>query len=432
MIIRNSHCLKCDIQLKAVYHFGMTKYTSAFIHEMPKTDLHVHLDGSLRIPTLIEMAKKNSIKMPSYTEEGLRELVFKSSYANLGEYLHGFQYTCSALRDLENIERAAYELALDNQAENVSYIEARFAPQLLVDQEAGLTIETIMEATNKGLERAQKEYNNRVDVKAGEKPEFHYGIISCAMRKFGPKGYSPYYSRFFKTMEYSKEMEVIKEAALQMVKAVVAIRDEKGIPIVSIDLAGQEDGYPPGKFKDVYAYAHKNFMHKTVHAGEAYGAESIFQAITECYADRIGHGYYIFDENKITDPKVKDKKEYLSKLVSFIADKRTTIEVCLTSNLQTNPEIKTIKNHNFKHMLANRMSLTLCTDNRLVSDTTVSKEFQLAVDNFDIQAKHLKDIVAYGFKKSFYPGHYIDKRNWAKKVMQHFDNVAKKHGVVTT
>ncbi len=408
----------------------MIKYSEAFIKEMPKSDLHLHLDGSLRIPTLIEMAKKNNIKMPSYTVEGLRETVFKSSYANLGDYLHGFQYTCAALRDLENIERSAYELAVDNQQENVAYIEVRFAPQLMMDVDHGLTMETVMTAANKGFERAKKEYNNSPEVKSGQRPEFDYGIISCAMRKFGPKGYSPYFTNFYKTMEFSKEMEVIKDAALQMVKAVVKLRDEKDLPIVSIDLAGQEDGYPPGKFRDVYAYAHKNFMHKTVHAGEAYGAESIFQAITECYADRIGHGYYLFDENKISDPSVTDKKKYLADLISFVADKRTTIEVCLTSNLQTNPEITSIKDHNFKHMLANRMSVTICTDNRLVSDTTVSKEFQLAVDNFDIPLKHLKDIVAYGFKKSFYHGSYIDKRNWGKKVMQHFDTIAKKHGHV--
>ncbi len=408
----------------------MTKYSDAFIQDMPKSDLHLHLDGSLRIPTLIEMAKKNNIKMPSYTEEGLRELVFKSSYANLGEYLHGFQYTCAALRDLENIERVAYELAIDNQNENVYYIEPRFAPQLMMDVEAGLTMETVMEASYKGFERAKKEHNDRPDVKAGTRPEFHYGIISCAMRNFGPKGYSPYYSRFYKTMEYSNHMEIVTAAALQMVKAVVKIRDEKNIPIVSIDLAGQEEGYPCAKFHEVYDYAHKNFMHKTVHAGEAYGAESIFQAITDCYADRIGHGYYLFDENKVVDPKILDKKKYINDLISFVADKRSTIEVCLTSNLQTNPDIKDIKNHNVKHMLANRMSLTICTDNRLVSDTTVSREFKLLVDNFEVPIKHLKDVVAYGFKKSFYPGNYIDKRNWAKNVMVYFDQVAKKHGVL--
>lgn len=408
----------------------MTKYTEAFIKEMPKSDLHLHLDGSLRIPSLIEMAKKLKINLPSFTEEGLRELVFKDTYESLPDYLHGFQYTCSALRDLEHIEQASYELAVDNQNEGVVYIEPRFAPQLLVDTENGLTMETVLEATYKGLERAKKEYNNRPEVKNGSKPEFHYGIISCAMRKFGPKGYSPFYTRFFKSMEYSREMEVLQAGALQMVKAAVKIRDEKGIPVVGIDLAGQESGYPPGKFKTVYDYAHKNFMHKTVHAGEAYGAESIFQAITECHADRIGHGYYLFDENKIVDPSVTNKKKYLDDLITFVADKRTTIEVCLTSNLQTNPEIKSIKDHYFKEMLKNRMSVTICTDNRLVSNTTVSREFKLALDNFEIQPKHLKDIVAYGFKKSFYPGQYIEKRNWAKKVVQHFDEVAKKHGII--
>lgn len=407
----------------------MTKYNAKFIQEMPKTDLHLHLDGSLRIPSLIEMARAGNIKMPSYTEEGLKETVFKSHYANLGEYLHGFQYTCAALRDLENIERASYELAWDNINENVYYIEVRFAPQLMMDVERGLTFEAVMVASNKGFEKAKKEFNNSAEVKSGARPEFHYGIISCAMRKFGPKGYSPYYTNFYKAMEYSKEMDVLRAGAMQMVRAAVKVRDELAIPIVSIDLAGQEDGYPPGKFKDIYAYAHQHFMHKTVHAGEAYGAESIFQAITECYADRIGHGYYLFNEDKIMDETVKDKKKYLESLISFVADKRTTIEVCLTSNLQTNPSIQNIKDHNFKHMLANRMSLTICTDNRLVSDTTVTKEFQLAVDNFTIAPKHLKDLVAYGFKKSFFFGNYIDKRNWAKSMMKHFDHVASKNGI---
>ncbi len=406
----------------------MTKYTDAFLHDMPKTDLHLHLDGSLRIPTLIELAKKMKVQLPSFTEEGLRELVFKSSYSNLGEYLHGFQYTCSVLRDLESLEQVSYELAVDNIQENVYYIEPRFAPQLMMDMDLGLTMEQVMESVHKGLERAKKEHNQLPEVKAGKRPEFHYGIISCAMRNFGPKGYSPYYSEYFKMMQYSESIEVVKAAALQMVKAAVQIRDEKGIPIVGIDLAGQEEGYPCAKFKEVYAYAHKNFMHKTVHAGEAYGAESIFQAITECYADRIGHGYYLFDENKVVDPKITDTNKYIQNLITFVADKRTTIEVCLTSNLQTNPEIKTVSNHNLKHMLNNRMSLTICTDNRLVSDTTVTREFQLAVNHFDIPIKHLKDIVAYGYKKSFYPGEYIEKRNWAKKAMLYFDEVAKKHG----
>jgi adenosine deaminase len=408
----------------------MKNYSDSFIHEMPKTDLHLHLDGSLRFKTLIEMAKKIKIDLPSYTEEGLRELVYKSTYNSLEEYLHGFKYTCAVLRDLQNIEQIAYELAIDNQNENVYYIEPRFAPQLMMDRSNRLTFEEVMKATHAGLERAKSEHNQRPDVKNGSRPEFHYGIISCAMRNFGPKGYSPFYSDFYKTMEYSEPFEVLKAAALQMVKAAVQVRDQMGIPIVSIDLAGQEAGYPCGKFREVYAYAHKNFMHKTVHAGEAYGAESVFQAITECYADRIGHGYYLFNEDKIVDPKIKDRKKYVQELVSYVADKRITIEVCLTSNMQTMPEIKTLRDHNIKHMLANRMSMTICTDNRLISDTTVSREFKLAVDHFDIPMKQLKDIVAYGFKKSFYPGQYIDKRNWAKNVMVYFEKVAQKHHLV--
>lgn len=408
----------------------MNKYSLSFIQEIPKTDLHLHLDGSLRIPSLIEMAKKLKVDLPSYTEEGLREKVFKSHYNNLGEYLDGFQYTCAVMRDLENIEQISYELAWDNINENVYYIEPRFAPQLLMDATKNLTFEEVIKATYRGFERAKKEFNNSIEVKNKTRPEFHYGIISCAMRNFGPEGYSPYYTELYKALGYSAKMDVLKAGAMQMVRAAVKVRNELGIPVVGIDLAGQEDGYPPGKFKDVYAFAHQHFMHKTVHAGEAYGAESIFQAITECHADRIGHGYYLFDEDKILDKDIKNKKQYLENLISFVADKRTTIEVCLTSNLQTNPSIKDIKNHNFKHMLENRMSLSLCTDNRLVSNTTVTKEYQLALDNFTILPKHLKDIVAYGFKKSFYFGNYIEKRSWAKRMMKHFDEVAKKHNVI--
>lgn len=406
------------------------KYTDDFLNEMPKSDVHLHLDGSLRLNTLIEMAQRNKIEMPSYTEDGLKELVFKENYSNLGEYLNGFQYTCSVLRDLENIERCSYELAIDCQNEGVNYIEVRFAPQLLVDHNKGLTLEAVLTACNDGLKKAQEEYNNSQDVKDNDKPTFHYGIINCAMRMFGPKGFSPYYTNLYKVMNYAKEMQVITMAAMEMVRASVKLRDEKDIPIVGIDLAGQEEGYPAGKFKEVYAYAHKHFMHKTVHAGEAYGAESIFEAITECYADRIGHGYSLFMPERIADPSITNKQKYIDDLASFIADKRTVIEVCLTSNLQTNPGITDLSQHKFKDMIANRMATTICTDNRLVSNTTVSKEYRLAIDNFEIPLKRLKDIVAYGFKKSFYPGNYVEKREFAKINMQYFDKVAKKHGII--
>jgi len=409
----------------------MHKYSDAFIRDMPKTDLHLHLDGSLRLSSLIEMAKKSGVELPSYTESGMRDLVFKDSYANLPEYLHGFKYTCAVLRDLENLERASYELAVDNIEEGVYYIEPRFAPQLLMDN-GELTMERILGAVDKGLSRAKSGFNSRAEVRDGRLPPFDYGIIACAMRMFGDHGYSPYYDDFYGLHKYSNPIEVIQMAALELARGVVRIRDGQGIPMVGFDIAGQEAGYPAGLFREAFDYVHQNFMHKTVHAGEAYGAESIFQAITDLHADRLGHGYFLFDVDKVTAPEIKDRKRYTERLASFIADQRVTIEVCLTSNLQTNPSLKDIRNHSLGKMLERRLSTTLCTDNRLVSNTTVSKEIRLAVDNFDIRPKTLKNMIVYGFKRSFYPGPYADKRNYVRQLITHYETVAKKHGIEET
>lgn len=402
------------------------KYSDEFIKAMPKSDLHLHLDGSLRLTSLMEMAQVTNTILPSNTVAGMKELVFKDKYNNLAEYLDCFQYTCAVLRDMDNLERAAYELAVDNQLEGVNYIEVRFAPQLLTDPARGIDIERVLSVVNNGLERAKKQYNQQPEVQNGLKPGFEYGIISCAMRMFSGNGFSPYYTKIFNVMPEFEPMQIIQLAAMDMVKACVRIRDQRGIPVVGIDLAGQESGYPAGKFKDVYEFAHQNFMSKTIHAGEAYGAESVFEAITECFADRIGHGYSLFIPQMIKDQRIEDKNRYIEHLASFIADKRIAIEVCLTSNLQTNPAIGSIKNHKFQAILDHRIATTLCTDNRLVSNTTVSNEYRLALDNFDISFNRLKDIVADGFKKSFFGHDYVNKRIYAKDCMNYFNQVAKK------
>ncbi|WP_113907009.1 adenosine deaminase family protein [Aliidiomarina celeris] len=409
-----------------------TTYSLDFIREMPKADLHLHLDGSMRMESLIDMAKTAGITLPATTVEGLKEEVFKSHYANLGEYLNGFQYTCAVLRNLENMERAAYELAVDNQEEGVNYIEVRFAPQLLMDPENNISFDDVMHAVNNGLKRAKNEYNARPDVglTSGQKPPFEYGIINCAMRMFGKKGFSPYYTHLFNLLREHDDMSVIKAAAMELIRASVRMRDEDGLPIVGLDIAGQENGYPAHKFKEVYEFAHQNFLLKTVHAGEAYGPESIFDALTQCYADRLGHGYSLFSPDMIEDPSITDKKAYSAHLASYIADRRIAIEVCLTSNLQTNPSIGDIKNHNFKYMLENRIATVICTDNRLVSQTTLSDEYKLALDNFPVPLKRLKDMVAYGFKKNFFPGSYIEKRAYAKHTLQYFDTIARKYGFI--
>lgn len=404
-------------------------YSHAFLKAMPKADLHLHLDGSLRPASLIEMAQRSGVELPSYTVEGLYDLVFKESYQNLGEYLHGFQYTCAVLRDMENLEQAAYDLAQDNLAEGVVYIEVRFAPQLMMDPTRGIDFDTVMHAVNRGLARAQAEYNGQAEVRSGQRPPFNYGIINCAMRMFGKKGFSPYYTQLFQMLRDHEPKDVIKAAAMEMIRASVRLRDEEGLPIVGLDIAGQEMGYPAHEFKEVYEYAHQNFMLKTVHAGEAYGAESIFEALTLCYADRLGHGYSLFSPELIQDELITDKHEYARRLASFIADRRIAIEVCMTSNLQTNPTIGSAQNHNFKHMYNNRIATVICTDNRLVSRTTVTQEYELALSAVDVPLKRLKDMVAYGFKKNFFAGDYIAKRAYAKQVLQYFDKVAAEHGV---
>ncbi len=397
-------------------------YDKEFLESIPKTDLHVHLDGSLRLDTLIELAKEQSIKLPSYTTEGLKETVFKDYYKSLDEYLRGFAYTCDVMRTSEAIEKISYELAVDNQKEGVRYIEPRFAPQLFMHKH--LTFEDVMNSCWKGLERAKKEFNKQVEVRTEKEPPFNYGIIVCAMRFCAPN-FSPFYKSFFENHKYSEPLEVINLASLELAKASSKMVKETGIPIVGFDLAGAEYGYPAENHKEAFEIAHRNFLHKTVHAGEAYGPESIFQAITDLYADRIGHGFYLFDKSKvISDKNKKNAEQYVTDLAEYIANKRITLEVCPTSNLQTNPELLgDVKNHALGHMLKHKLSLTICTDNRLVSNTNVTKELQLVIKAFKITPEQLKQIIAYGFKRCFYNGSYVEKRNYVRSSLDYYDSL---------
>src|SRR4030042_3367310 len=141
------------------------KISKEFIEKIPKTDLHLHLDGSLRLSTLIDLARENGVKLPAYDEKGLHRLVFKNKYASLAEYLKGFLYTTAVLQKESALERVGYELAQDNQNEGVRYIEVRFAPQL--HQNARMNCIEVMAALNRGLDRAKDEFNSRAEVKSG-------------------------------------------------------------------------------------------------------------------------------------------------------------------------------------------------------------------------------------------------------------------------
>jgi adenosine deaminase len=398
--------------------------SDGLIRTLPKTDLHVHLDGSLRVPTLIELARDAGVALPSDTVEGLCETVFKPTYANLGEYLHGFSFTCASLQSEAALERSAYELAWDNIDEGVCYVEVRFAPHL--HMHAGLDFDGVLTSVNRGLARAAAEHVASEAVTDRGEPAFRYGLIVCALRMF-QAGFSDWYGQLCRLMPDAPVKQVYGLASLELARASVRCRDSLGLPIVGFDLAGLEDGFPARDHRAAYEYAHRHFLKKTVHAGEAYGPESIFDAITELQADRIGHGYHLFSP-ELCGPDVADPEDYVRRLAEYIADRRVTIEVCITSNLQTNPNIGTVENHRLGQMLDARLSATLCTDNRLVSHTTVSREIRLAVDAFEMDLKMLRNTIIYGFKRSFFPGTYREKRNYVRSVIDYYDAVVAASG----
>ena len=400
-----------------------SKITREFLEKIPKTDLHLHLDGSLRIGTLIELAKAAKVPLPSETEAGLQELVFKEKYQDLPDYLRGFGLTCAVLQNPENLERVAYELAVDNIAENVRYIEVRYAPQLHV--RPGFSVEEVIECVNRGLARAQKEHNNSPAVRQGGEIPFHYGIITCAMRFFN-RHMSAYYAQLFDVMPHAPAKEVMAVASLEMARSAAALAHQKGIPVVGFDLAGAEAGFPAIDHKEAYQYAHVHFLKKTVHAGEAYGPESIFQAITECHADRLGHGTWLFAADKIKDPAIKDPDYYVKCLVDYIATRRITLEVCPTSNLQTIPSIESVADHPLRKMLDANLSVSINTDNRLVSRTSVTRELELVCTHLPVTPAKLRNIILAGFKGSFF-GPYGEKRALVRQVINRYDALEKQY-----
>lgn len=394
------------------------------IEKIPKTDLHVHLDGSLRPETLIELAREYGVTLPSYTPEGLMETVYKEKYGSLEEYLQGFGYAISVLQSEPALERAAYELARDNQDEGVRYVEVRFAPQLHVHSH--MSMENVLRSVNRGLERARSEFNRRKEVASGAEPEFEYSIVVCALRYF-EKGLCEYYDTILDVHRFTRPRSVFSLASRELAHAAVRIRKEYGLPIMGFDLAGREAGNPAVDHRNAYQYAHRNFLMKTVHAGEAYGPESIFQAITELHADRIGHGTYLLQTDMITNSAIEDRERYVEELAQYIADRRITMEICLTSNMQTNPKLERLEEHPYLGMKERRLSTTFCTDNRTVSRTSVSNEIELAVRHMGVTPAELKRCVIYGFKRSFFPGTYLQKRRYVRRIIDYYEALEEIH-----
>lgn len=392
---------------------------------VPKADLHVHLDGSLRLETLIDLARERGVVLPSRSPEGLREMLFKPHYANLGEYLRGFAYTCAVLQDPEAVERVAYELALDNLAEGVRYVEVRLAPQLLVQRSQEMA--GVLEAVNRGMCRAGRAHNASEAVVAQRDVPFEFGIICCAMRSFNEQ-MGPYFHRLISVLPGSPMREMVSMASLELARAAVALRDRNGLPIVGFDLAGEEAGFPAAYHTAAFGHAHRKFMKKTVHAGEAYGPESIFQALTECHANRIGHGTFLFSVDKVVDGVIAEPQAFVDSLIEYIANTRVTVEVCPTSNLQTIPEISSLREHPVRRMIEHDLSVAICTDNRLVSHTTVTDELLAVANALELSPGQFKNLVVAGFKGAFYPGSYSRKRAYVRRAMTCYEAVVQAHG----
>lgn len=421
--------------------------TDEFLREIPKTDLHVHLDGSVRIPTLIELARAQGVSLPSYDEETLRATIFTGRYETLEAYLVGFKYTCAVMQNAESVERIAYEFGVDNYSEGVRYFEVRFAPQLhaSIDVNHTFDIEHVIQSVNNGLLRAKREFNelllareadlsSSVDTSSSSpshvpEPRYDYAIIVSAMRLFSPE-LSRYYHALLSIHPYIPYRRVASLASETLVRVAKKCRDELKIPVVAIDVAGAENGFQNSVHKEAFDLAHSYFLNKTVHAGEAFGPESIKQAVRDLHADRIGHGYHLFSEELVMDEQnALDKAGYIRNLVKYLCDRRINVEVCLTSNLGTMPGLE-LKDHAISRMLAEGVSVSLNTDNRLMSNTTMVDEIRKAVDTFGLTPSKLKVILMNGFKRSFFAGSYSERRKYVHSVARYYDHLVKKHHLV--
>jgi adenosine deaminase len=265
-------------------------------------------------------------------------------------------------------------------------------------------------------------------VRERGEPPFRYGIIACAMRMF-TGGFAPYFKELVGVLENWPQNQIHGIASLSLARSVVKVRDELGLPIVGFDLAGAEAGHPASDHARAFSFAHRHFLQKTVHAGEAYGPESIFQAITKLNADRIGHGTHLYAAHRIDSQEVQDPERYVHQLSEFIADRRVTLEVCITSNLQTMPQLTSAAEHPCGRMIREKLSVALCTDNRLVSRTTVTREVAQACEAFALTPRELRRVTIQGFKRSFFPGSYADKRAYVRQMIEYYDEVALAHGI---
>lgn len=316
------------------------------LHAMPKAELHVHLDGSLRPATMLELAAAAGVTLPAGDAESLARWMLVDDARNLEDYLARFEHTISLLQTPAAIERVAYEMVADAAADGLRYLEIRYCP--LLSTRAGLAMDEVIEAEWRGLQRGEDEFG----VVAR--------IINCSLRQYDPQ-----------------QSVEIAEHSVRM----------KGHGVVGFDLAGGEAGRPPEMHREAFDIAARGGLGITVHAGEAAGPESIFEAIHACHAARIGHGTRLHE-----DPD----------LLAYVRDRRICLEINITSNLQTRV-VGTASEHPVRQYFDAGIPVTLCTDSWLMSGVRLTDEYEIASRELGFTGPELEAMALTAFEHAFLP-----------------------------
>ncbi|MFN2603063.1 MAG: adenosine deaminase [Gemmatimonadaceae bacterium] len=320
--------------------------TSEKLRRLPKAELHCHLDGSLRPQTLIELGREYGVPLPTESADELRDYMLVNDAETLEDYLARFEVTISVLQTAEAIERVAYELGEDAAKDGVRYLEVRNAP--ILNSRHSLSAAESLDAQLRGLARAEEDY----------------GIVArsivIALRQLSPM------------------------VSLELARLAVAYRD-KGV--VAFDLAGGELGHPASAHSLAFAYARENNLAVTVHAGEGDGAESVRQAVHSCCANRLGHATRLIEDPALTQ---------------YVNDRRIGLEICLTSNVHTGAAAS-YEEHPLRKYFDRGMNVSLNTDNRLMSGTTLTDEYLYAAKYLDFTFDELCTLSLNGFESAFLP-----------------------------
>jgi len=326
----------------------------SLIDRLPKAVLHEHLDGGLRIDTILDLADAHGYdQLPTTDADGLAAWFFQGESGSLERYLEAFGHTTAVMQTPGAISRVAYESGVDLASDGVVYAEVRYDPGLSTTK--GLAREDVIEAMLDGFGRATAETGITI------------GVIATALRHL------------------TDSVDVVK-AAIPFL----------GRGVVGFDLAGPEAGYPPDLHLEACKLARENGLGITLHAGEADGPHSIWSALALCASQRIGHGVHIADDTDFNGQSITT----LGRLARMVRDHRVPLEVAITSNLHT-ASYPTVSEHPFGALFANGFNVSINTDNRLMSGVSVSDEYALAASTFDLSIDDLVAITVDALEAGF-------------------------------